>query len=365
MKLLIDSKELKRGLGHVARAISSRGPLPILTHVYLEAREEGLMLRATDLEVGVESTVAAATQTQGAIALPFKTLAEIVAKLPAADVTIEMDDTQRVIIRCQRATFKVAAMSAAEFPTLPLVTGTAIELPRADFLQAIRQVLPCAAGEDRAVISGVFIEVADGKIQVVATDGYRLGRRAIDRPSLHPAELVIPARALGEIERHLKDLSVESITLTCGTNQLNLDLGDRRLTSRLVDGQFPPYQQIIPTAFERSAVVNREAFAAAVDRVSIMAEDREAHTIKLAFADGEMVITAGNTELGDATEALSVEYTGEPAAISFNGDFLKDAIKALDGEAVRCNFNGPLTPMILQSADDDAHLALLMPMNRV
>jgi DNA polymerase-3 subunit beta len=366
MKLIIDPRNIKAGLAHVSRAISSRGPLPILTHVYLEATEGVLTFRATDLEVGIESRMPAAVDSNGAIALPFKTLSDIAAKLPPGDVELILDPaTARVMVRSGRSKFNVAAMGAQDFPQLPVVTGASIELPREAFLSAVRQVLPCAAGEDKAVISGVHLELADGVLNVVATDGYRLGRRSVDRPGSEAIALIIPARAVGEIERHLKTLDSQSVTLTASSNQIHIAMGDRLLTARLVDGTYPPYRQIIPNAFEREAVLDRAAFMAAVDRASIMAFDREAHTVKLEFGNGELHITAGESERGDSSETLSIQYTGEPLTVSYNADYLTDALKACEGECVRVGLNGPLAPAILNGTEDTAHIALLMPMNRV
>ena len=368
MHLICTKENFARGLTAVARAVSARGPLPILTHVKLDAADGAICFTATDLEVGLEARVPAEVMAGGSLAVTARTLSEIVSKLPNADIELATPERdQELTLRCARAKFTLRGLAAAEFPQLPSPGSSApVSLPVEQLLRGIRQSLFAAAGEDKAVISGVFVRLAEGKLEFVATDGYRLACRESEVASgAASLGVVVPKRAMDELARQLAAVGTGEVAITVGANQIAFRLGERYMTSRLVDGSYPNYRQIIPRTFERIAVLDRQAFLGAVERVSIMALDREAHTIQLAFAPGELSLTAGASELGDGDEVLPVEYTGEPLQISFNADYLADALKHMDAESVEVQMNGPLTPAILRPVGDDGQLCLVMPVNRL
>ena len=380
MHVVVSKEALAKGIQAVARAVSSRGPLPILTHVTLvadpdavrEGGEDGargaLVLTATDLEIGLEARVPAEVREAGALALAAKTLGEIVAKLPNADVElVQAAGLPEVSIRCQRSKFTLRGLSAAEFPELPAPGPDAlsVSLDAAELAKGIKQTLYAAAGEDKAVISGLLTELAGGNLELAATDGFRLAwRRATVDGVAGELSVVVPKRAMDELARQLVASGAPRVDIRTAHNQVAFTLGDRYMTTRLVDGTYPNYRQIIPTGFEREAVLDRQSLLAAVERVSIMAFDREAHTIKLEFADHDLTLSAGSSELGDAGEAIAIEYSGEPIAISFNANFLADALKNVDAETVRIGMNGPLTPALVRPLGSDDQICLLMPINR-
>lgn len=381
MHVVVAKEALAKGIQAVARAVSSRGPLPILTHVKLvadpdavrEGGEDGargaLVLTATDLEIGLEAKVPAEVREAGALALQAKTLGEIVAKLPNADVElVQAGDAPEVTIRCQRSKFTLRGLSAAEFPELPEPgdDATPVSLDAAELARGIKQTLYAAAGEDKAVISGLLTELADGSLELAATDGFRLAwRRASVEGVAGKLSVVVPKRAMDELARQLATAGSPRVDIRTAHNQIAFQLGDRYMTTRLVDGTYPNYRQIIPQTFEREAVLDRQSLLAAVERVSIMTFDREAHTIKLEFGAGELKLSAGSSELGDSDEVIAIEYGGEPLAISFNANFLADALKNVDAETVRVGMNGPLTPALVRPLDSDDQICLLMPVNRV
>jgi DNA polymerase-3 subunit beta len=369
MRLVCTKENFARGLSAVARAVSSRGPLPILTHVKLVADGDGVRFTATDLEVGLEARVPADVSEPGSVAITAKTLSEIVSKLPSADIElVTPDHDAEVTLRCLRSKFTLRGLPAAEFPQLPQPSGAgaSVRLGAEELLKGIRQTLFAAAGEDKAVISGLFVKLEAGKLELVATDGYRLACRETSLgEQVGALSVVVPKRAMDELARQLGAMGTGEVEISVGANQIGFTLGERYMTSRLVDGQYPNYRQIIPTNFEREAIIDRAAFLAAVERVSIMAFDREAHTIKLEFATLEVTLSAGNSELGDSDETVATEYTGEPLAISFNADFLVDALKHMDAETVRIGLNTALSPVLIRPLGDDGHTCLLMPVNRV
>jgi DNA polymerase-3 subunit beta len=271
-----------------------------------------------------------------------------------------------VTLKCSRSKFTLRGLPAVEFPELPQAGPNAVRLKADDLVKGIKQTAFAAGGEDKAVISGLFLSVKDGQMEIVATDGYRLAwRKAPVSDPTAELNVIVPKRAMDELARQVGAAGAEEVAIAMSNNQIALSFDDRYMTSRLVDGQYPPFRQIVPTTFACEAVLDRASLLGAVERVSIMAFDREAHIIKLEFGIDELKLSAGNSELGDSTEVVALEYTGEPMAISFNADFLVDALKNMDAETIRLGLNTPLSPVIIRPLDDDSHTCLLMPVNRV
>lgn len=368
MRFVVTKEHLAKGLQAVSRAVSARGPLPILTHLKLDALADELVLTATDLEIGLEARIPATVSEPGALALNAKTLGEIVSKLPSADIELATGQAPtEVVLKCLRSKFTLRGMPAVEFPALPAVDNAErCELGAEELARGIRQTLFAAAGEDKAVISGLFVQLQGPELELVATDGYRLAwRQATVEPSGADLSVVVPRRAMDELSRQIAASGSERVTVAFSHNQIRFTLADRYMTSRLLEGQFPPYRQIIPTTFEREGTVDRATWLAAVERVSIMASDREAHIIKLEFEDQELRLSAGTAELGESVEVVPIAYTGEPLAIIFNAGFLSDALKHIEAETVRVKMNGSLAPALVRPEGSDEHTCLLMPLNRM
>ncbi|MEB3284788.1 MAG: DNA polymerase III subunit beta [Candidatus Sericytochromatia bacterium] len=381
MHIVVSREQLAKGIQAVSRAVSARGPLPILSHLKLVADPElavwdaggesargGITLCATDLEIGLEIRIKADVRESGAIALSAKTLADIVSKLPAADVDMRTgDDLSALTLRCQRAKFTLRGMPAQEFPELPIPSEDAppVGLVSTELVRCVKQTLYAAAGEDKAVISGILTELSEGKLELAATDGFRLAWQQTPlADSDAKLALVIPKRTLDELSRQLSLVGAAPMSIRAAHNQVLFQLPDRYMTSRLVDGTYPNYRQIIPTSFEREAVIDRASFLAAVERVSVMAVDREAHTIKLEFNAGELKLLAAASEMGESDEVLPISYAGEPLVISFNANYVIDALKHMDAETVRLSMNAPLLPVLLRPLEADTQICLLMPVNR-
>lgn len=374
MKFAVVKDALSKALASVQRAVSTRGPLPILAHVKLAVEGVGpgakLILTGTDLEIEVEVEIQVAGFEDGAITLPAKTFGEIVGKLPAgSEVEIATGENNQAIITCKRSKFTIRGLAATEFPQLALIGEVStLTLPADGLLRGIRSVLHATAGEEKGVISGVLVTLSSGELNLVATDGYRLAWRTdqVEAPEAGDVSVVVPRRTLDDLSRHLSAVPEGgTVEISLARSQVRFSLGDRRITSRLVDGHFPSFQGIVPKAFKVEAQVNRAGFLAAVERVSIMASDREANLIKLELQEGELRLSADNQEVGNSDEALSVEFPGEAMVMFFNALFLAEALKHLEGETVRVALNAPLAPVLIWPDGNPHHRALLMPVNRV
>jgi DNA polymerase-3 subunit beta len=356
--------EFSKGISAVQRAVANRGPMPILSNILIETGDGHLTFTATDLEVGIEAKVPASVQASGAVALAARQLAEIINKLPNHDVALKVgDDGGRATVQCARSRFVLPGQPAEEFPKLPQLAPSANLVPLAgdQLAKGIRQTQFAAAKDDKSVISGLYLQLANGQLEVVATDGYRLAWRKWATESTGELKVIVPARAMAELARLLGGSEGETVKVAVAQNQVLFTVGDRYLTSRLIDGSFPDYVKIIPTAFNHEILLDRGLLQAAVERVSIMASEREAKVVNLSFKTGELHLQANAADLGEGDEHLPIEYEGEDIRIAFNSTYLLDALKALEGETAKLSLKGPLQPALISSTDDPTYSCLLMP----
>lgn len=356
--------EFSKGIQAVQRAVANRGPMPILSNILIETGDDHLTFTATDLEVGIEAKVPASVQASGSVALAARQLAEIINKLPNSDVALKVgDDGGRATVQCARSRFVLPGQPADEFPKLPQVAPTATLVPLAgdQLARGIRQTQFAAAKDDKSVISGLYLQLSNGQLEVVATDGYRLAWRKWAAAAAGELKVIVPARAMAELGRLLGGGESEAVKVALAQNQVLFTVGDRYLTSRLIDGQFPNYGQIIPTDFTYEILLDRQVLQGAVERVSIMASEREAKVVNLNFKPGELHLQANAADLGEGDEHLPIEFDGDEVRIAFNAIYLLDALKALEGETAKLCLNGPLQPALISSTDDPTYACLLMP----
>lgn len=364
MQFTCTRDEFSKGIHAVQRAVASRGPLPILSNIMLVTDGDGLKITATDLEVGIEARVQATIQTAGSITLAARQIAEIISKLPESDVVLAVgEDRASTTVKCARSKFVLRSMPADEFPKLPTLGSgaTMVTLAGDELARGIRQTQFAAAKDDKSVISGILLFLEDGQLEVVATDGYRLAMRRWTVDSTASLKVIVPARAMNEVARLLASGGSDVITLATADNQALFTVGDRYLTSRMIDGQYPPYRQILPSTFTYVFTLDRGALQAAVERVSIMASEREAKVVSLVFKAGDLHLLANAADLGEGDEHLPIEYDGEEVKIAFNANYLLDALKAAEGETIQLHMNGPLQPAVLKSEEDATYSCMVMP----
>lgn len=363
MEFTCAREEFSKGIQAVQRAVANRGPLPILSNILIAADGDHLKITATDLEVGIEARIPAQVKGSGAVTLAARQLSEIINKLPNSDVALSVNEQDvRATVQCARSRFVLPSLPADEFPKLAhsAPSATLVHLAGDQLAKGIRQTSFAAAKDDKSVISGLYLQLANGVLEVVATDGYRLAWRKWDVGAAGELKVIVPARAMGELARLLSG-SDEPVTAALAQNQILFTVGDRYLTSRLIDGQFPPYGQIIPSAFNYEILVDRGVLQGAVERVSIMASEREAKVVNLRFKAGELHLQANAADLGEGDEHLPVDFDGDEVRIAFNANYMLDALKALEGETVKFYLNGPLAPALIQSTEDATYSCLLMP----
>src|SRR6266852_550323 len=366
MKVTCERRELHEGLQTVARAVSGRSSLPILGNVLLDPQGDALRLAATDLELGIERLVPAHVVEAGSITLPAKTLSEIVGVLPEAEVTIAADASGGdVIITCRRSEYRIHGLPAEEFPVLPEVGADAtFAMPEGELGKMIRQTIFAAAADDtRPILTGVYTVLNERTLMMVSTDTHRLAlRQGNVTEASGEVAVIIPARALSELSRGLDPESEQPVQMRMDKNQVQFRTEQLTVVSRLIEGQFPKYEKVVPAEHTRKLTIQKEEFQQAVRRAAVVARENS-HRIILRTA-GEMVtITAEEANLGRAHEEVEVIREGDDIQIAFNARYVLDVLGVIESEGLYLEMTEPLRPAVLRPVDGPDYLMVIMPMS--
>lgn len=366
MKLSVMQENLARGLSTVSRAVSSRSSLPVLANVLLRTEDAGLKLTATNLEIGITSWVPGRIETEGALTIPARLLTDVVGGLPAGErVDLEAEGTT-LAVRAGRFQTHLRGIDADEFPVIP----TAGERPTTRVSQkvlrkALSQVTFAAASDEaRPILTGVLTRFAGERLTLAAADNYRIAVTTID--VLLPVEdtsLVIPARSYVELMRVLADTDDPvDIMLAPARSQVIFHVDTIDLVSRLIDGQFPNYQQVVPTSHTTRAVVDRDELLKAV-RLSALIAAGAANVLKLRIGEeGSAGITiAAAADVGDAEGQVEADLEGEAVTVAFNARYLAEALQNVDAERLSLELNGPLSSGVFRPIDDGDYVHVIMP----
>jgi DNA polymerase-3 subunit beta len=368
MNVRLAREPFLRALQLVQTIVESRQTLPILSNVLLETQESGLRLLATDLEVGVRVTLPAAVKTPGAITLGARKLLEIVRELQAAEeVTLASRENSGVELQSGRARFKLVGLPADEFPPLALDSaGAGIPVDGARLRAMLtRTAFAMSQDESRPFLNGIFLTLKQRDLRFVATDGHRLALTKTEVDSGEEMSGIVPRKAVQELGRVLG--SADQVALAVRDSQFFVRTQGFELASKLVEGAFPAYEQVLPKAHPRRLVVERELLIAGLRRVSVVADDRTKPVTMVAGAaleDGGrgLRLKALSQELGDAAEELPAEFAGEELAIGFNARYLLEALAPMEGERVVIELKDALSPGVVKSLGDEQNLCVIMPM---
>ncbi|MBA3307971.1 MAG: DNA polymerase III subunit beta [Chloroflexi bacterium] len=366
MKLSVMQENLARGLSVVSRAVSTRSTLPVLANVLLRTENAGLKLTATNLEIGITSWVPGRIDSDGTLTVPARLIADVVAGLPAGervDLTVE-GTTLR--LKAGRYQTHLRGIDAEEFPVIP----TAGDRPTTRVSQRLlRQALSevafaAASDEARPILTGVLTKLVGDRLTLAAADNYRIAVK--DLPLLQPVEetiLVVPARSYLELMRILNDTDDPvDIMLASSKSQVLFHVEGTELVSRLIDGQFPNYQQVLPTSHSCRAVVERDELLKAV-RLSALIASSAANVVRLRVGEpGSSAITiAAAADVGDAEGEVEAAIEGEAVTIAFNARYLTEALQNVDGDQLALEFSGPLSPGVIKPVDDPDYVHVIMP----
>ena len=370
MKVTVERAELLKSLSHVHRVVERRNTIPILANVLIKAAKGTLELKATDLDLEVVESVPAETGQPGATTVPAHVLYDIVRKLPdGAQVQLEAGGERGTLtVRASRARFSLQTLPEADFPDLAAGEFShTFKVKGAEFRRLVDKTqFAISTEETRYYLNGIYLHVTDagGKpmLRAVATDGHRLAQAELEAPagSQGLPGVIVPRKTVAEIQKLLEDKEAE-VTISLSATKIRVQVGAIVLTSKLIDGTFPDYGRVIPQGNDKTLIVDKDEFAAAVDRVSTVSSER-GRAVKLSLGDGKMVLSVTNPDSGSATEELEVDYTAEPLDIGFNSRYLLDITSQLEGDTAELKLADPGSPTLVRDSTKTDALYVLMPM---
>lgn len=366
MNLSISKEQLLGGLQAVQNVVSTRTTLPILSNVLLRAEAQRLEFTATDLDVTISCSVEAKIKKEGASTVPVKRLFSIARELNGSDIDLEVDDKNVCSMRCGPSYYRILGLASEEFPPAPkFKDDKKVGLPQETVKSMMRKTsFAISTDEARYVLNGVFISLKDHKMTMVATDGRRLALvdEELDVPDNCQGEFIIPAKAVNELNRLLQDKG--DLEIKYSENQAAFLLrgekeGQVEITTKLIEGNYPNYRQVIPTEAKERVPVPREEFLHALRRAEIMTSEK-ANSVKLTFGKNNLSITANSPEVGEGKESIAVNYKGQELAIAFNPKYLIDPLNALTEDEVFIELIDELSPGVLKI--NGPFLYVVMPM---
>ena len=362
MKFRCERDVLVEALGTAGRATASRGgALPVLAGIRTELTGDELTLTGHDLELTITVAVRDGVRGErdGVAILPARLVSDVVKALPPGAVEVEVDGDQ-ARITASRSEFTLRVFPVDEFPRLPEPTGDAVTLDAAELAGALRQVVPAASSDDaRPILTGVRVAAEAGGLRLVATDSYRLAVRDLPGRSVlaEGQSVLVPSRALNDLTKVLA--GVDQLTLRLGERDASFEAGDVRLTTMLIEGEFPNYKGLIPTSHPNRLTVSREALLEGLRRVKLLA--REATPVRLAMTSDGLDLVAVTQDVGQAHESLDAKYEGTELTVAFNPDYLLQGIEVLAGDEVLIETVDALKPALVRSPEHADFLYLLMP----
>jgi len=366
MKVTVTAGSLGQGLHVVSRAVSSRTTLPILNNVLMQTSPEGLQLTATNLEIGIRQLIPAEVQEEGGITVPARLLTDFVSSHPNEPLSMALDKkTQSLSLRSAKFDASIRGIDPADFPPVPSGgEGRKVKIDQGDLRDAIEQtVIAASSDEGRPVLTGVYVQLNGGKATFAATDGHRLAVKtlAFTADGGETDNVVIPARALTELSRILK-VGGDAIDVTVGPqkNQVYFKTGDVELMSRLIEGTYPNYQQVIPAQSTTTITAKTQDLLYTTKMVSLFSKDA-ANVIKFKTEGGKLTLTANTSEVGQNVADVEAKIEGQDLQVAFNSKYLLDVLAILGTDEVQLGFTGPLNPGIVRPVGKDDYLYIIMP----
>jgi DNA polymerase-3 subunit beta len=360
VKFRCERDVLADAFGAAGRATTNRGgTLPVLAGIRMEITGDQLTVIGTDLELTIWLQLQVGGERDGAAVVPSKLVTMIVQALPAGAVEVELDDDV-MSIKAGRSEFSVRPLSLDDYPSQVEPVAEGVTLPASTMVEALHQVVRAASDDDaRAVLTGVLLAAEDDGLRMVATDSYRLAVRDLPESSMLGSgqKVLIPSRALVQLQRLLGD--AEELTVRLGERDATFEVGSKRLTTRLIEGEFPNYRNLLPSNYPNLLTVGKAALAEAIGRVKILAQDST--PIRLTVGGDTLRLTAITQDVGNADEWVDASYDGEEMTIAFNAGYLEDGLDAIDSDDVTLATMDPMKPAVLRGVGQDDYLYLLMP----
>lgn len=366
MRFICHQKILTHAINIVQKAVSTKTTLPILKGIYIEAFDNQLKFVATDLEIGIEHKVSAEIIEQGSVVIDARLFSEIIRKLPDAEVEITLEDHNQLLIKCENTEFNILSYNANDFPELPVVQEELVyKVQQELFKSMIRQtVFATSQDESRPILTGVLLEIERDTLNMVALDGYRLALKKGKIKAHENEKIVIPAKTLNEVNRIIDIDEEEPLKIALTNNHSLFTIGNTKLISRLLEGEFINYKQILPKEYKSKLKVNTRNLLESIERASLLAREGKSNLVKFIIKDEKMVITS-NSELGKVHEEIPIKLEGEDIEIAFNSKFFIDALKVIEDEEIYLEFTTNLSPGILKPVTSENYIYLVLPVRSV
>lgn len=361
MKIQIQQRDLSKAISIVQKGISSKSTLPILSGILLEAENNKLKLTGTDLEIGIKSSIDCDIIEEGSIVITSRIFGDIIRKLPDLPIDIYVDDNNSVHINCGNSKFNLIGLSPMDYPQLPEIhEGDYFEIPKDLLKSMIRQtIFATAQDETRPILTGALFETNSNTLSMVAIDGYRLAVKKVPVDVNEDIKVVIPAKTLNEVSKILEDDDTE-VKISCTQSNVIFNFGDTVITSRLLEGQFLNYKDIIRNEYKLRIRVKTRELQDCLERASLLAREGKNNLVKLDISDDRLVITS-NSEIGNVYEELPIELEGNDIKIAFNSKYILEGIKAIDSEEIVMDMISNVNPCIIRPAEDNSYTYLVLP----
>lgn len=362
MKFGISKDVLLKGIQGVQSAINTKSTLPILSNILIEASEDGLILTTTDLDIGIISTIPIKPNITGSITIPAKKFLDIIKEMPDNEaISVSVKKNNLVNIDCEKSSFKIMGLPKEEFPQLPeFKNKDTISLPQKKLKNMIKMTkFAISHDETRYMLNGILFVIKPSYIRLVATDGRRLAmiEDKVQLPKTLERKFIVPTKAIEELEKMLGDEG--EVKVCFGDNQIFFDTATTKLVSRLIEGEFPNYEQVIPKEIKDKVVVARDRFLAAIKRVALFTNP-ESMAVRVDLGRDKMVLSKSTPYLGEARVELEADYKGKEMSVGFNPDYLIDLLKSVDQEAVNLELMDPEKPGAVRMGSEYVYVVLPM-----
>jgi len=379
MKFVCTQHDLNINLALVSRAVSTRPTHPVLANIKIEATADPERIRLTgfDLSLGIQTSFAAQVGEEGTLTLPAKLLNDIVAKLPSGEISLDDEAGENLVtITSASGRYQVRGMSAEEFPELPSIEqGETNQLSAAAFIDGLKgSLIACSQDESKQVLTGVYLKVEPERLEFAATDGHRLGivevyptesqttQIAADSAQKGSFEVTVPAKALRELEKMLGAIPEgDRLGLQLEQGQVVFGWGDRKLTTRTLEGKYPDYRLLIPRQFQRQITVDRKQLLTALERIAVLSDQSNLVKFSIDSAKQSLELSVESQDRGSGRESLTAQISGSDLDIAFNIKYLMDGLKTLPTQEITLSLNGPLEPAILTPLGGINMTYLVMP----
>ncbi len=362
MKIMISREKFLDALQKVASIIGSRSTLPVLSNVLIEAVGEKIVLTTTDLEIRMTTEIECKVEEGGKTTLPAKKLLSIVRSLPVEekDLSLKGDDNHHISIQCGKPQFKLLGLAPDDFPQpVPMTPVRTIKLSQVELSRIFGQISYAVSIDDsRKVLNGILLSVKENTFTAVATDGKRLAlvEKVIEKYEGEEGDSIVPSRSANELTRVLQKEG--EVTIEIGENQASFKVGNTVMMTKLVEGNYPNYRQVIPTSFSKKVQIPSAAFSSALLRVSLVVSESSSF-VKMTFNKTTLLLHASSSEFGESKESIDIEYGGPELNISFNPIFLSDPFKNIDADKVEFQMNDGYSPVAISGGE--GFLYVIMP----